>query len=157
MASCESTDKNFHLNGHIIGFRPHTQKLESPYKTPSNTLAVKGLRESGFWNPGNFCLWNQESLDLESGIQRKESGIPLRLESGIQVPLTKVGIQQLESGIYGVEFRIQNCLGFPFMRRLIKQFHLCLIMYFISPFRGRPMPVVQRVARVSALTVLQTA
>ena len=35
----------FHLNGHIIGFRPQTQKLESPYKTPSNTLAVKGLTE----------------------------------------------------------------------------------------------------------------
>ena len=36
--------ESFHLNGHIIGFRPQTQKLESPYKTPSNTLAVKGLK-----------------------------------------------------------------------------------------------------------------
>ena len=35
--------ESFHLNGHIIGFRPQTQKLESPYKTPSSTLAVKGL------------------------------------------------------------------------------------------------------------------
>ena len=35
--------ESFHLNGHIIGFHPQTQKLESPYKTPSNTLAVKGL------------------------------------------------------------------------------------------------------------------
>ena len=35
--------ESFHLNGHIIGFRPQTQKLESPYKTPLNTLAVKGL------------------------------------------------------------------------------------------------------------------
>ena len=26
--------ESFHLNGHIIGFRPQTQKLESPYKTP---------------------------------------------------------------------------------------------------------------------------
>ena len=26
---------------HIIGFRLQTQKLESPYKTPSSTLAVK--------------------------------------------------------------------------------------------------------------------
>ena len=40
--------ESFHLNGHIIGFGPQTQKLESPYKTPSNTLAVKGLRED--WN-----------------------------------------------------------------------------------------------------------
>jgi len=31
------------LNGHIVGFRLQTQKLESPYKTPSSSLAVKGL------------------------------------------------------------------------------------------------------------------
>ena len=36
--------ESFHLNGHDIGFRPQTQKLESPYKTPSSTLAVKGLK-----------------------------------------------------------------------------------------------------------------
>ena len=29
--------ESFHLNGQIIGFRPQTQKLESLYKTPSNT------------------------------------------------------------------------------------------------------------------------
>ena len=38
--------ERFHLNGHIIGFRPQTQKLESPYKTPSSTPAVKGLKEN---------------------------------------------------------------------------------------------------------------
>ena len=37
--------ESFHLNGHIIGFRPQTQKLESPYKTLSSILAVKGLTE----------------------------------------------------------------------------------------------------------------
>ena len=36
--------ESFHLNGHIVGFHPQTQKLESPYKTPSSTLAVKGLK-----------------------------------------------------------------------------------------------------------------
>ena len=36
--------ESFHLNGHIIGFCPQTQKLESPYKTLSNTLAVKELK-----------------------------------------------------------------------------------------------------------------
>ena len=35
--------ESFRLNGHIIGFRPQTQKLESPHKTLSSTLAVKGL------------------------------------------------------------------------------------------------------------------
>ena len=32
---------SFHLNGRIVGFRPQTQKLQSPFKTPSSTLAVK--------------------------------------------------------------------------------------------------------------------
>ena len=36
--------ESFHLNSHIIGFCPQTQKLESPYKTLSNTLAVKELK-----------------------------------------------------------------------------------------------------------------
>ena len=40
--------ESFHLNGHIIRFRPQTQKLESPCKTPSNTLAVKGLIAQNF-------------------------------------------------------------------------------------------------------------
>ena len=35
--------ESFHLNGHIIGFRPQTQKLESPYKAPLSTLAVEWL------------------------------------------------------------------------------------------------------------------
>ena len=35
--------ESFHLNGHIIEFRPQTPKLELPYKIPSSTLAVKGL------------------------------------------------------------------------------------------------------------------
>ena len=47
----------------------------------------------GIWNPG---LWNSEySLrNLESH---------KRLESRIQVPLTKTGINYLESGIHGPE------------------------------------------------------
>ena len=37
--------ERIHLNGHIIGFCPQTQKLESHYKTPPSTLAVEGLNE----------------------------------------------------------------------------------------------------------------
>ena len=40
--------------------------------------------ESEFWKPRNFCLWNPKSWALESGIQLKESGIPLRI--GIRYP-----------------------------------------------------------------------
>ena len=36
-------------------------------------------------NVDNFSLWNPESWALESGIQLKESGIPLMI--GIQVPI----------------------------------------------------------------------
>ena len=32
-------------NSISIGFRLQTQKLQSPYKTPSSTLAVKGLKQ----------------------------------------------------------------------------------------------------------------
>ena len=34
---------------------------------------------------------------------------------------TKTGIQYLESGIHGVESRIQNCPGFPYMGRITSQ------------------------------------
>jgi len=39
--------------------------------------------------------------------------------SGVQNPSSteKNGIKYLESGIHGVESRIQDCLGFPYMGR----------------------------------------
>ena len=40
--------ESFHLNAHIIGSRLQTQKLDSPYKTPSNTMAVTGLKLTAF-------------------------------------------------------------------------------------------------------------
>ena len=63
------------------------------------------VRESRFRNPGNFSWWNSEPWALESGIQLKESGIPLRL--------------QIWSEIHGVESRILDCSGFPCMGRLV--------------------------------------
>ena len=43
--------ERFHLNGHIVEFGPQTQKLESPYKTPSkaagNTTIIDfGLKDA---------------------------------------------------------------------------------------------------------------
>ena len=35
--------------------------------------------ECGFRNPGKFYLWNPESWALESGMQLKETGIPLKI------------------------------------------------------------------------------
>ena len=51
---------------------------------------------------------------VESGIQHKNSGIPLTI--GIQNPSStvKTGIQHLESGLCRVESRIQDYLRFPY-------------------------------------------
>ena len=75
----------------------------------------------GFRNPRRFCfkwdlesitflLWNPESWALESGIQLKESGIPVTF--GIRNPSSTSKIRNLvpKSGIHGVEFRIQIVL-----------------------------------------------
>ena len=94
------------------------------------TKASAHVRESGVWNPWNFCLWNLESWALECGIQLNESGILLRIGIQSKMPLEKTGIKCLESGIHGVESRIQDCLGFPNMRR--KAAHVknyCLRIY----------------------------
>ena len=60
----------------------------------------------------------QENLRIESemldfGIRNPTN----KLESRIQVLLTKTGIEYLESGIHSVESTIQDCLGFPHMDR----------------------------------------
>ena len=84
-------------------------------------------RKSGFRNPINFCSWNLGSgifllvkygiLSLESGVDPKESGIPLTI--GIRNPSStdeESGIQALESGIHDVESRFQ-CCGFSYIGR----------------------------------------
>ena len=84
---------------------------------PSFTSSSPRVRECGFQNPRNFCWWNPESgqLLVESGIPG--FGIRNPFKSSIQVPLTKTEIQYLESVIHGVESRIQDCLGFPYIGR----------------------------------------
>ena len=61
-----------------------------------------------------------ESEMLDFGIWNTAQGIrnpTNKLESRIQVLLTKTGIEYLESGIHSVEFTIQDCLGFPHIGR----------------------------------------
>ena len=95
-----STPKNLHLVAQVL---------------PNSNLNFKPC--CGIRNPRKFCLWNPESWVLESGIQIKESGIPITI--GIQnstVLQKNTGIQYLESGIHSVESRIQDCAGlFPYM------------------------------------------
>ena len=54
-------------------------------------------------------MWNPESWALKSGIQLKESRIPLTI--GIQNP-GSTEIQYLEYVVNGVEPPIQDCIGF---------------------------------------------
>ena len=117
-----------------------TQKIE-PYKNIADTSCFlcwrklstscsPRVRDSGFRkifafgirNLGKLYTWNLESWALESGIQYKESGIPLT--TGIQNPSSTdkdwkpvPGIQYLESELHCAESRIQDCLGFRYMRR----------------------------------------
>ena len=81
------------------------------------TKASVHVRESRFWNPRNFYLRNLESWALECGIQLNESGILLRIGIQSKDLLEKTEIKCLELGIHGVESRIQDCLGFPYIRR----------------------------------------
>ena len=94
------------------------------------------LRESGFRNPRQFCLWNQESrkfLFVESeilgfGKRNTAQGIrnPLMIAIGNPLPTStdkESGIQFLESGIQGVESRISDCLGFHYLRRFMNDFY----------------------------------
>ena len=74
--------ESFHLNGHIIRFRPQTQKLESPYKTPSSTPAVKGLTESSAVNNcwGSFVLLNLSCCQNKNTQTRLKYFLKLRLK-----------------------------------------------------------------------------
>ena len=80
------------------------------------TKASARVRESGFWNPWNFCVWNLESWALESGIQLKESGILLRI--GIRNPIQGSSRKDWNqvSGIRNPRLGIQNP-RIPSMRR----------------------------------------
>ena len=71
-------------------------KRKSRYKSRAIFSAFLFTPCTGIRNPGSGKF-----LLVESGMQLKESRIPLRI--GIQVPLTKTGIQCLESTIHGVE------------------------------------------------------
>ena len=89
--------------------RGHSRCIVSTTYCIDNNVSTH-VKESGFRNPYNFCSWNPVSLALESRIQLNESGILLR-----------IGIKYLESGIHGMESRIQDCLGFPCMRQNVSQ------------------------------------
>ena len=78
--------ERFHLNGHIIGFRLQTQKLELPYKTASSTPTVKGLRKPNIWSyevdrdlsSGEHCPPFEQLVPVDLGPVYMEAGPPDR-------------------------------------------------------------------------------
>ena len=66
----------------IVKLHPPTPT--HPIPPPPPLVRESGSFACGIRNPGKLCLWNLESWTLESGIQLKESGIPLRI--GIRNP-----------------------------------------------------------------------
>ena len=93
--------KRFHLNGHIIGFHPQTQKLESPYKTPPSTLAVKGFKnrihqpDCKIHQPWairhDFLCMLQRIMGLLLGTGKKKTGQQLTGTSPVMIPETTAG------------------------------------------------------------------
>ena len=58
---------------HIIGFSPQTKKLESPYKTPSSIVAVKGLTEIS-----KLIEFEGNTFKLSEGIYLRKVAQPLQ-------------------------------------------------------------------------------
>ena len=76
------------------------------------------LKDSGISSLAQYNGMKQ-IFAVESGIHLKETGIPLTM--GIRNPSSTnkgSGIQYPESGIDGVESRIQGCLGFRYMKAI---------------------------------------
>ena len=117
------------LPSKIIASKLKTWSLSVPKHAGSNWYPFLGpLDDQQCHAPWkrNWIPKTGKLLLVESGIgilglrirkTTQEIRIPKRLESGIQVPLTKTGIQYVESGIPGLESTIQDCLGFPHMGR----------------------------------------
>ena len=117
------------LPSKIITSKLKTWSLSVPKHAGSNGYPFLGPLDDQQCHAPSKGIWIPETgklLLVESGIgilglrirkTTQEIRIPKRWESGIQVPLTKTGIQYVESGIPGLESTIQDCLGFPHMGR----------------------------------------
>ena len=78
---------------------------------------IREIFPHGILNPG-LCNPESSSRDQESANDWSPDSISTDKESGIRY--LEHGIQELESGIYIVETRIQDCLGLPYMWRKVK-------------------------------------
>ena len=104
----------------------HTSKdryLTASYHPGKGNLnsVIQKISSCGIRNSGKFCF-NVESRILVFGIQNISQGIWDHTKRRIQNPGSthkESWIQYLESGIHGVESRIQYCVGFRCMRQVL--------------------------------------
>ena len=66
----------------------------------------------------NIARFEHENEMRRKALKQKKIGIQPFLESGIHC--AGIRNQYLESRIHNVESRIQDCLGFPYMERVVK-------------------------------------
>ena len=93
------------------------------------------VRDSGFRNPGNVCLWNPESWVLESGIQLKVSGIPLTI--GIQNPSSTDKYWNPVSGIQNPRLSWILLLGATHTVNFIDTIPFLLLLRWILFYHNR--------------------
>ena len=84
-------------------------------------LHIQGNPDSGIWEilveTGIRDIFLVKSGILGFGIRNTAQGIWIPMTTGIQNPSStdkECGTKYLESGIHGVESRLQACLRFPF-------------------------------------------
>ena len=104
---------------------------------------IREIFPHGILNPG-LCNPESSSRDQESANDWNPDSISTDKESGIRY--LEHGIQELESGIYIVETRIQDCLGLPNMWRKVKASQVTVAYLWLPPSpsnadHNRPAPV----------------
>ena len=97
------------------------------------------VREFGFRNSGKFCLWNMKYWALKSEIQLKESGIPLKMESRIEVPLKK---KKPESSTWNLEPMAWNPESKAVLDRKEKETRFIPCLFIITVICPQSLPSV---------------
>ena len=94
----------------ILDRQEHDRKEKGVSSPPFKGIGIPGsvkflLVESGIWGKFAYGILNPGLLNLKYSSKNLEYRIP--------VPLIRSGTKCLESGAYGMESRIQECLVFP--------------------------------------------
>ena len=131
----------------VLGFKVLRVCKGCPSDPTFLLLFSPHVRKSRFWNLRKFCLRNPEygkfllveSWILGFGLRNTFKGSGIRLTIGMWNPSSsdkEFWKSYLESGIHGVESRIQDCLGFPYLVRLCENSGSWTSVIFILKLYG---------------------